>query len=599
MTTLRELRYAGFPEILPLLELFIRYSCRALSPSSWICYVSSDQHIFKPCAPPPDASDHRPRVGLDMMGPTLTGSVIRSNEVESIPRIPHRTKSHQPYPAQTSSSSNEQYVMGHSEQSLNHMMGESNNCLTPAESQSQKLKTLASRDTSRDCDGFDEIKLLPGMNTTSQGTRSKVTETKGDHGKKAATSASIDPATPVPSGPSEPTETSQVVTDLYPVDDNPVYSVGEIKIYNSVQKAIPKLYEARWQAIERFIRDRVHGRQNHGPRALISKFNKTSLQSIEFMSAGVTKAYAMPAVVVVVRRHVEKMQEFLDEDCIVQSHCKPKDGTTVELLAFACKGRLELAGIQNEMLQKDEEFRSDSDSDYLSDSDDALGSADENDSDTGVHSTSKFVEVDPQSVSVVCEPSDIDGDVRHGMRIRLINKDSPRYVRGTCGGLLKLVIPGQPPQQVGLIAGHLLERLSQCSKKPRHNTTEGACVIGGILHPKTLGETPRYDWALFDAANLESVEITNQSSCTVAQESEFPDLNTTVMIRTSRGEMTGTLSSTTSGIMLNTDQGFVPVRTIMMTKGQSLPITLSTTRWLHRLSSVIYSITHLRQVQPL
>lgn len=44
-----------------------------------------------------------------------------------------------------------------------------------------------------------------------------------------------------------------------------------------------------------------------------------------------------------------------------------------------------------------------------------------------------------------------------------------------------------------------------------------------------------------------------------------------VSIQTSRGEVTGTLSSSTSGILLNPDQGFVHVRMIMMDRGSSLP----------------------------
>ncbi|KAG6368700.1 hypothetical protein INS49_002913 [Diaporthe citri] len=128
--------------------------------------------------------------------------------------------------------------------------------------------------------------------------------------------------------------------------------------------------------------------------------------------------------------------------------------------------------------------------------------------------------------------------------------------------------PNQPPRQVGLIAAHLLEQLGQDSMEQHNRIIGNSPIIGSMVHPKNPGALPLYDWALFDATKLGFDHDT--TSFTTAKESEFPREGTAVAIRTLRGDLAGTLSSSSSGIMLNADQGFIQVRTIVMDKGAVL-----------------------------
>ncbi|KAI7780047.1 hypothetical protein LA080_000060 [Diaporthe eres] len=245
------------------------------------------------------------------------------------------------------------------------------------------------------------------------------------------------------------------------------------------------------------------------------------------------------------------MQDFLNKDGTVQARCRPEDGTTVELLALACKGSSTTIGLPNDTVRNSPQTQSDSsESDILSDSNDSLRSAEDSD------------------MSVVHDPIKIAAGVRHGVGIRLINKIGSKYVRGTCGGLLRMEAPNQPPRQVGLMAAHLLEQPSQDSMEQDNRIIDGSPIIGSMVHPKNPGTLPLYDWALFDATKLGFDHDT--TSFTTARESEFPREGTVVAIRTSRGDLAGTLSSSSSGIMLNADQGFIQVRTIVMDKGAVL-----------------------------
>lgn len=482
-------------------------------------------------------------------------SVLQSNGAASIPQVPHGNESDQSYLAPSSSSSSIYRGMSKPGDASQAAKRGSNNCDAPAEV--------------LQCDGEDlgTTKSPPHINTISQDMRSHVAQVEVDQRKKAPPSLCID-SRPIPSSaPSEPVEPPLVLPTTNQADDNdPIYSAGEMKIFDQRQKAIPKLHEARWQVISPYIFDRVHERLGRGRFAVRIKTPKAP-PLIELMSAGVTKALSKPAVVVVLPRYINKMQKFLDTDSTVQCRCKPQDGTTVELLALACRGSSILAGMPGGSLQNNVEYPSDDDSDYSDDT--SLHSTDDTDSGTGLSSMAGLVEVDVQAVSVVREPSNVDGDKKHGMAIRLITKDGSRSVHGTCGGLLRLITPEQPPRQVGLMAGHLLEQLCQGSGKENDNTTDSSLVIGNILYPKSLADIPRYDWALFDAAELGfEHEMANQDSYAVVQESEIPEVNSVVVIRTSRGDMTGTLSSSTTGIMLNPDQGFVNVRTIILDRGE-------------------------------
>ncbi|KAH8764223.1 hypothetical protein F5883DRAFT_107572 [Diaporthe sp. PMI_573] len=441
-------------------------------------------------------------------------------------------------------------------------------------------------------DDFEPTNPPPQINVFWPDTNDQVTKAKSDDGKIGAFSSFNDSTTAASPGLSEPIEGPAVVANPQSVHDEPIYNIGMMKIYDQTQKAIPKLYEARWQVIRPDIFDRVHKRLKHGRFA--ARFNKHRNPAIiELMSAGVNKACSMPAVLVVIPRHTKKMQDFLNTDSTVQNRCKPEDGTTVELLALACKGSSTLIGMPNDPLGNVSESQSDSNSEFLSGGDDSFteGSMDDSDSSPGLHTstTSGVLEVDPQSVSVIHDPNYVAGDVKHGMGIRVITKDGSQYVRGTCGGLLQLLVPNQPPRQVGLMAAHLLEQLGQDSKEKEHITTSSSLIIGDVVHPKSPGGLPRYDWALFDATKLGFEDnTTNQNSVTVVQASEFPDTGTVVSIRTSRGELAGTLSSSASGIMLNADQGFVQVRTIVMDKGNLFSIDPAMANISRRISSVSY-----------
>lgn len=514
------------------------------------------------------------------MGPSVTESLVRSNGTASSPQLLHSTGSHQPHPASSPSSSDPQCGMDKPEHSF---QAEKNRRSSPGGSPRHELKVSSSCNAPCGCDDSDPSKPPPHIDEVSQDTSSHVVQAQLDHRKKTASPPSIYPIPTVSSGPSEPVERPPVATDWRPVDEDPIFNIGPMKIFDQKRKPIPKLYEARWQVICPDIFDRVHERLRRGRFAV--RLNKPRAPTIiELMSAGVTEASSNPAVVVIIPNHIKKMQTFLDTDSTVQNRCKPEDGTTVELLAIACKGFSTLVGLPGEPLRKDIEMQSVSDSEYVFDVIEYLDSTDDSDGDSDssveLDSTTGVLEIDAQSVSVVREPSKVNENVRHGMAIGLITKDGSRYVRGTCGGLLQLKVTDQAPRLVGLMAGHLLEQLVQDPREDHKDATDRSITIGGILHPKSSGDIPRYDWALFDAGRFGfENDMAKQDSYTIAQESELPEVNTAVVIRTSRGEVTGTLSSSTSGIMLNQDQGFLHVRTIMMDKGQLIPISSLPFRW--------------------
>lgn len=292
---------------------------------------------------------------------------------------------------------------------------------------------------------------------------------------------------------------------------------------------------------------------------------------IDLMSAGVTKASSMPAVMVVIPRHIKTMQDFLDTDTTVQNRCKPEDGTTVEFLALACRGSSTLVGMPSDPLRNNLDSQSDSNSEFLYSSDDYFSEESfESDNSRGppTLTTSWAWNFDLESVSVIHDPKYVAGHLNHGMGIRLVIKDDSRYVHGTCGGLLQLLNTGQPPRLVGLIAGHLLEQLGQDYQETTSRTPEHPQAACGIVFPQSLGRLSVHDWALFDATRLSfDVDTASQNNVMVAQEPDFPNESTEVVIRTSRGEVTGTLASSSSGIMLNEDQGFVQVRTIVVNRG--------------------------------
>lgn len=504
------------------------------------------------------------------MSPSVTESLVRSNGTASRPQLPHITESHQAYPTSSSNSSDAQCGTDKPEHSL---QAAKNRSSSPVGSSRPKLNVLSSCDAPCGCDGPDPTKS-PHTDEVSQDTSSHVPETKLDHRKKSASSPSIDSIPTASSGQSEPVKSPPpAATDCQHVDDDHVYNIGQTKIFDQKARSIPKLYEARWQIIRPDIFDRVHKRLGRGRFAV--RLNKPKTPTIiELMSAGVAKASSNPAVVVVIPKHIKKMQDFLDTDSTVRNRCKPEDGTTVELLALACKGLSTLVGMPGEPLRKGVEVPSASDSEYVSDDIVSLNSTDDSDSSAELHPSVGVVEFDAQSLCVVREPSNIDGNVRHGMGIRLVTKDGLRYVRGTCGGLLQLRLPDQAPRLVGLMAAHLLEQLFQDIKDEKQKSIDSSSGIGEVLYPKNSRDVTRYDWALFDAAGLGvEPDMTEHDGYTIAHESEFPDVSTVVVIRTARGEVTGTLSSTSSGIMLNPDQGFVNVRTIMIDKGQSISVS--------------------------
>lgn len=517
-------------------------------------------------------SNYGPRNRLVIMSPGVTEPVTESNELESSPKVPRSTESHQPHRSPSSSSSNAQCGKEKPEHSFQDAIGEPNGHIDPARSSRDTPKILPpSCDESRGDDDHDPITPTTESYTTARDTSSQVPNIKVDHGKTATLSAPMGPEPILTSEPFEPAERQTVAANFQPVDDDPVYNIGDIKVYDQNQKAIPRLYESRWQVISPEIFDRVHERLRRGRFNL--RLNKgRAPTTIELMSAGVTKASSIPAVVVVIPKHVNTMQTFLNTDSTVQNRCKPGDGTTVELLAIACKGSSTLIGMSREPLRSYMGTSSDSDSSHFSDDDDSLNPADGSDSSAGLHSLTKVLEVNARSVSVVYEPDNTEANMKHGMGIRVIIQGSSQYMRGTCGGFLRLTFPNSPPRQVGLIAGHLLEQLSQAiEEEKQNNVPESSNAIGDIFYPKNSGDMPRYDWALFDVTEPGFEHNTvSYNGFSVAQESELPDVSIMVAIGTSRGEMIGTLSSSTSGIMLNPDQGFVHVRTITMDKGKLL-----------------------------
>lgn len=499
------------------------------------------------------------------MGKRVIDAVARITGNASFTELLHSSETHQSHETLFANSFDAQGGLDNLEHSAQSTKKGKGRCDSLTESSPPSTMISPSSEGSCGSGDFEETKSRPQINAFSSDISHQVTKSKTDHENNGASSSFIDSTTATPSRLSEPIEGPTAVAAPQPVDDEPIYNIGVMKIYDQTQKAIPRLYEARWQVIRPDIFDRVHKMLSSKRRELKTKiFNKRkAFPVIELMSAGITKACSMPAVVVLISSGVRKMQKALNEDSMVQNRCKPEDGTTVELLILACKGSSTLIGMPTDPLRN--EF--DSQSEDMSDSNDSLGSASDSDSSSGLLPMPS-IEVDPQSVSVVHDPTYITGSMRHGMGIRLVTEDGSQYVRGTCGGLLYLEVPNQPPRDVGLMAAHLLEQLGQDSRQKDKMTTEDPLVIGGIVHPKSPGAIPRYDWALFDANRLGFEDNTiNENTVAVAQGSEFPDTATVVSVRTSRGELAGTLSSSSSGIMLNADQGFIQVKTIVMNKG--------------------------------
>lgn len=505
------------------------------------------------------------------MPPGLMEPVVQTNGKVPVPEVPDGLASHQPFPAPSSSPVNEHVRADRAERLSQAETTDKNGCKIATEPPPHKSQAILSCGVPCDCSDFDPTKSPPQINTILQASSSHVARKLSNHDNIAVSSESIEPRSSASPVPSEAVQTPSFSADFQPVEDDPVYNVGQMKIFDQKQKAITKPYEARWQIIRPDIFDRVETRLRRGRFAV--RLNKPRAPTIiELMSAGVDKARSMPAVVVLIPKHIKAMQNFLDKDSMVQSRCKPEDGTTVELLVLACRGSSTLIGVPGGPLQSDEGHSSDSDdSGEYSDDDSSLSSPGDADSSGALHSATSMLEVDTRSMSVVCEERNTDGNGKYGMSIRLITKDGSRAVRGTCGGFLQLSSHNQPPKQVGLIAGHLLEQLGQGPEESHHETVEIHCNIGEILHPKISTEIPLHDWALFDAGKLKiSYSMVAQSDTAIAQGAEFPDSRIVVVIRTTRGEVTGTLSSTTSGIMLRPNQGFVHVRTIIIDKGKCI-----------------------------
>lgn len=531
------------------------------------------------------ASNYCPSARLFIMSPGVTEPEIQINEPESTAQLSRSTGSHRPHQVPSSNSTNAQCGTEKPEHCSQDATGGPNEHFDPARASCHTPKILPFCDESRGDGDLDPITPTAESHTTARDTSSHDPNTKVDDEKKAALSASMGPEPLATADPSEPAETKTMAANFQPVDDDPIYSIGKIKVYDQTQKEIPEIFVCRWQLICAVIFDRVWGRMKRG-RFSVGLNKVRARPIIELWSAGATKASSMPAAVVVVPKHVKKMQNFLDTDIEVQNRCKPRDGTSVELLALACKGSITLTGMSGETVGDRMGFSSDSDSSHLSDDDD-LSPANGSDSSAGLHSLIGVLDVDAQSVSVVREPSTIDTTTKHGMGIRVIIQDSSQNVRGTCGGFLQLTFRDSPPRQVGLIAGHLLEQLSQAvEEEEQQNVTQSSFIIGDIFHPKSLRHIPRYDWALFDVTEPSfEHNMVSHDGFSVAQESEIPGVSILVDIRTSRGEMTGTLSSSTSGIMLNPDQGFVHVRTITINKGELNLVSSLIAKAIHELSS--------------
>lgn len=499
------------------------------------------------------------------MGPSIIKTVVRSNGKTLSPQMLRSTEDHQPYQGPSSSSGSDQPITCRTEFSIQAAARNANESGDSVQCPQHAAQVIASATAIRGCAGLGSI-TSPQISINSQGIDNHIPEANLTDEDKSISRDPVETMEPALSGASASTETPHTAVDAQVDNDDPIHKIGEMKIFDQTQKAIPKLYEARWQVILPDIFDQVAARLRRG-RFVISLNKTRALPSIHLMSAGITKDLSIPAVVVMISKHTKKMQEFLNTNSTVQNLCNPGDGTTVQLLIFACKGRSTLIGIPGGSLQDDIVSSSDSDSESLPDDADSMISSDDSDCSAGLHS-----EVDAQSVSVLCERDSTSGNGKCGSAIRLVTKVGSRYVRGTCGGLLRLETPNHPPRYVGLLAGHLLDQLKQTPIDARRETNEDCFTIGNILHPKSLGQIPRHDWALFNAVEVNYQEsLASEPNLTIAQEADLPEENTTVVIRTSRGEMTGTLSSTSSGIMLNPNQGFIHVRMIIMAKG--LPFT--------------------------
>lgn len=377
---------------------------------------------------------------------------------------------------------------------------------------------------------------------------------------------------PAPSVASTSTERPILLAGVQ-LDDHAIYSIGPIKIFSKIQRAIGNPYEARWEIIYPEIFDRVLLRLRRR-RFGVKPNMPRALPNIQLMSAGTTRDTSIPAVVVMIPKHINMMQSFLDTDSIVQNLCKPRDGVTVELQILACKDRATLIGRLGETLHTDTILSSDFDSDYLSENEAWITSSDDSDSENCavVNSMTSAPELSADFMQVLFEERNSIGDVKSGLAIRLVTKDGLRCVRGTCGGIFQLEKPYHPPRRVGLVAGHLLEQLSETSNDGVQEVYEARSIIGDMLYPRTSRDIPRHDWALFDAAKLGFEDaLIRQHTLAIAKVSELPKEDTAVNIRTLRGAVSGTLTSSTSGILLNPDQGFLHVRLIIMDRGSSPP----------------------------
>lgn len=445
-------------------------------------------------------------------------------------------------------------------------------CATPISPQ-HASDALPFGEALRCSNDLDATTSLPQVDVISKVSRGDVSGTSSDACTSVVLSNSIEPISPASLVTSASTERSPLAADLQIEVDGPKYSIGQVKVFDKMQRAIEPPYEARWEVIAPDIFDRVLSKLRR--RRFGMRPNKPgALSYIQLMSAGATRDTSMPAVVVVIPKHIKMMQDFLNTDSTVQNLCKPRDGATVELQILACKGHSILIGRPGD-LQPNASFSSDSDSDDLLEGEDSIISTDDSDNSEMAQSTIRGSEFDADFLSVLFENSNTYDNFNHGLGIRVVTKDGSRYVRGTCGGLLQLETSNHPPRQVGLLAGHILEQLKQSSDEATRDTCETASIIGDILYPKSSGEIPRQDWALFDAGKLSyKSSMANQRTLSIAQNSELPKENTAVTIRTSEGQVTGTLSSSTSGIMLNPDRGFVHVRMVIMHRGSLFPRSL-------------------------
>lgn len=511
------------------------------------------------------------RAGLGTMDQKVSELRARSNGKASLPQLLNDTKACQSHEATPSSFCNVQRGFNELDNSSHTATYSKSRCNGPTESSPHSTQSLHSSETTRGVGDLDPAKSASRTHKISSEANDQRTEVELNQDTKDFISSLGHPTPTASLRPSEPVTQPAEVTDPHHVDDDPVYNIGETRIYDQTQKSIPKLYEARWQVIRPHIFDRVHKRLRRGRFAMRLNKRKDPV-IIDLMSAGVTKARSMPAVMVVIPRHIKAMQDFLDTDTTVQNRCKPEDGTTVELLALACRGSSTLIGMPSDPLRNELESQSDSNSEYLYASDDYFseGSTESDDSQVPPTLTTSWGwNFDLESVSVMHDPKDVAGHLNCGMGIRLIIQDDSRYVRGTCGGLLQLLDTNQPPRLVGLITGHLLEQLGQDYQETNNNTPETSQAACDIVFPQSLGTLPLHDWALFDATRLGfELDTASQNNVIVAQDPDFPEESTEVVIRTSRGEVTGKLASSASGIMLNEDQGFVQVKTIVLNRGK-------------------------------